>query len=75
MATEQQAEGTGGFFRAHPQLSNRRITGGVIVLSIDERYVLAEIGYLKATLHEIGHALGLAHPWSPAERGSLIVFR
>ena len=30
-------------------------------LTTDETALFAGIGYLKATLHEIGHSLGLAH--------------
>ncbi len=27
--------------------------------------VFEKVGYFKAMLHEVGHALGLTHPWSP----------
>jgi hypothetical protein len=60
-------EGTAGNFEGGPQLPNRRITSGVVTFSIDEQLLLTQTGYMKAALHEIGHALGLAHPWAPAE--------
>lgn len=69
---KHQPEGTSGFFQPGALLANRRITEGEILLTIDERYLLSEVGYLKATLHEIGHALGLAHPWGLGINGGKI---
>lgn len=49
-----------------PLPPGRRISKGKIFLSSDTAYLLKREGYMIATLHEVGHALGLGHPWLPA---------
>lgn len=60
---DSQGRGIAGYYKPNPMLPNRRALKGIISLTSDEQVLLTETGYLKATLHEIGHALGLAHPW------------
>ena len=38
-----------------------RINGGSLFLTTDESALSSDMGYRKMALHEIGHALGLAH--------------
>jgi hypothetical protein len=58
---------TTGGFNGVDLLPNHRARKGVIFFTYDPLLLLTRKGYYKIGLHELGHSLGLDHPWAPAD--------
>lgn len=57
-----EIEKVSGRFDGAPALPNRRITGGTVRLTIRPTNISNRKGFRRTAEHEVGHALGLAHP-------------
>jgi hypothetical protein len=59
--------GTGGAITPVTRGSNGYVAGTGILINNDTRTLSSCLGYYKVGLHEIGHVLGLGHPFSSGE--------